>query len=91
MIYLVISFILGGLLGRVLNKRKKIVVINRFLTYLVILILLFTMGFSTGSNEAILRNLPALGKDALIITFFATLGSILMLYPVYLKYFKEKL
>jgi uncharacterized membrane protein YbjE (DUF340 family) len=90
MLYLIVSFILGGIFGRVFYKQKNIPLLNKRLTYMVILILLFSMGLSTGSNETILKNLPTLGMDSLVLTIFATLGSILFLYPVYHKYFKEK-
>jgi len=90
MIYLLLFFAAGALVGHFLKRSQKVMKANQWLQNLTVFALLFFMGISTGSNDTVLRNLPSLGKDALIVATLATLGSILALYPVYHRFFRGK-
>lgn len=90
MIYLLLFFAAGALVGHFLKRSQKVMKANQWLQNLTVFALLFFMGISTGSNDTVLRNLPSLGKDALIVATLATLGSILALYPVYHRFFRGR-
>lgn len=90
MIYILLFFAAGALVGHFLKRSQKVMKANQWLQNMTVFALLFFMGISTGSNDTILRNLPSLGKDALIVATLATLGSILALYPVYHRFFRGR-
>ena len=62
----------GMLLGYLLRKRdlKKI---HQIIT-LLIWLLLFILGIEVGSNEQIIKALPTLGVEALLLSVAGTLG-----------------
>lgn len=66
MIYILLFFAAGALIGHFLKRSQKVMKANQRLQNMTVFALLFFMGISTGSNDTILRNLPSLGKDALI-------------------------
>ena len=55
-----------------------------------ILLLLFLLGISVGSNEAIISQLSRLGGQALLIAVATTTGSVLAAWGVYQLFFKER-
>ena len=54
-----------------------------------IILLLFIMGFSVGSNDKIIENLGAFGWQAAILACSATCGSILAAWLVLVLFFKK--
>jgi hypothetical protein len=62
-LYLIIPLALGLLLGYVLRGRKH-VDLNK-VTFAVILLLIFSLGFTIGSNNELLVSLPKVGLSAL--------------------------
>ncbi|MDD6180747.1 MAG: LysO family transporter [Desulfovibrionaceae bacterium] len=77
---MVLGFLLRGTaLPRYLDKAVS----------LAILLLLFTLGGSIGSNEALMRHLPTLGGRALLLTLAGMGGSILLSLPLSRYFFKK--
>lgn len=55
----------------------------------IILLLLFFLGISVGSNEQVIKNFSSIGLDALIITLGGISGTVLCAWWVYEKFFKK--
>ncbi|MGL4780863.1 MAG: LysO family transporter [Bacteroidales bacterium] len=69
--------------------RKKDTSFLSMITTVFIWLLLFFLGISVGSNDALLDNILVLGWDAWVITFGALLGSLILSKLVYIKFFKN--
>lgn len=69
---------------------------NKRLTFLsglimgFILLLLFLLGTQVGANNEVMDNLSTLGVESLIVGAVAVLGSVLLNWWVYIKFFKTK-
>jgi uncharacterized membrane protein YbjE (DUF340 family) len=72
---LVIALIAGITLGYVLRKKKKVNLTR--VTFGIILLLIFSLGFSIGSNNELLDSLPKVGLNAVVILAFAVGFSVL--------------
>jgi hypothetical protein len=68
--YIVISLIAGIGLGYLLQQRRRQVDLSR-VTFAVVLLLIFSLGFSIGSNDDLLGSLPKVGADAVMIMLLA--------------------
>jgi uncharacterized membrane protein YbjE (DUF340 family) len=55
-----------------------------------IYLLLFLLGVAIGTNEVIVKNLPALGFKALLISLGGVLGSVLVAWLAYRLWFAPK-
>lgn len=85
----VIGIMLAGvLIGRLLKDRKGLEWVSKG-TMVTIVLLLFVMGIEIGSNHEVVANILSLGKDALLISLAATLGSILAATGVYYLFFRK--
>lgn len=69
MLGLTASLVAGVLLGYFLRNKRRIS-LNR-VTLAIIIILIFSLGFSIGSSNELLSALPKVGLDALVITLLA--------------------
>jgi hypothetical protein len=69
MLGLTFSLVAGVLLGYYLRNKRRIN-LNR-VTLGIIIILIFSLGFSIGSSNELLDALPRVGLDALVITLLA--------------------
>jgi uncharacterized membrane protein YbjE (DUF340 family) len=67
----------GIILGYLLRNRERVKLEKASLA--VIVILIFSLGFSIGSNNELLSALPKVGFDALIISLIAILFSIVFM------------
>lgn len=74
-LYLLIPLALGLILGYVLRGRKH-VDLNK-VTFAVILLLIFSLGFTIGSNNDLLVSLPKVGISALGIAVSSIFFSVL--------------
>jgi hypothetical protein len=74
-LYLMIPLAAGILLGYPLRQRKHIN-FNR-VTFAVILVLIFSLGFTIGSNNDLLMSIPAVGVSALGMAVSAIFFSVL--------------
>lgn len=72
--FIVIAFIFLGILAGYIVRKKDTQWLSHVLTLLV-WVLLFLMGIEVGGNERIMRSLPTLGVEALVVAVLATLGS----------------
>lgn len=75
MISLILTLLAGILIGRIFRD-KSFVKISGKLIFLIVLILLFLMGITIGTNDEIISNLGSLGVEAFIITAGALAGTI---------------
>lgn len=77
---------LGIALGYFFRKKAKLQKLGKPISY-TIYMLLFFLGVSVGGNDEIIRNLPTLGGQALLLAFAGTLGSVLAAWGIsYLFY-----
>ncbi len=90
MFTVVIIMFLGMCVGFFLRKKTKTKTFIEKLTTAVIFILLFVLGMAIGSNKNIMHSLQTLGTQALIISFGAIAGSVLLAWLVYLILFKKR-
>lgn len=88
--FTVIAIMFGGIaIGYLFRKVEILQKIGKPISY-TILLLLFLLGISVGSNEAIMNNLTTLGGQAFLIAFAGTVGSVLAAWGVYHLFFKER-
>lgn len=79
----------GIFIGWLFHNKKKFLKINSELTNCAIYLLLFLLGVSVGTNEKILNNFDKIGLQAITITIFAVIGSILVSWLTYIIFFKN--
>jgi uncharacterized membrane protein YbjE (DUF340 family) len=72
---LVLPLIVGLFLGYLLRERKKVNLAK--VTSGIILILIFSLGFSIGSNNELLGSIPNVGLNALLMALLAIGFSVL--------------
>ena len=88
--FIVISVMFGGIaLGYLLRKIHLLQNLGTPIFY-TILLLLFLLGLSVGSNKDLMSNLAHLGSQALLLASAGTLGSVLAGWGVYHFFFKKK-
>ena len=80
--------LLGITVGFILRNNIKSTLINH-LIFGVVLLLLFLMGLSIGTDNKLISVLPSLGLQAIIISFFSTFGSIIAGWIIWIKLFKK--
>ena len=81
--------LLGITVGFILRNNIKSTLINH-LIFGVVLLLLFLMGLSIGTDNKLISVLPSLGLQAIIISFFSTLLIIIAGWIIWIKLFKKK-
>jgi hypothetical protein len=74
-IVLIIPLIVGIQAGYFLRDRKQ-VNLNK-VTYGAIVVLIFSLGFSIGSDNELLESMPRVGLNALVILLLAILFSVI--------------
>ena len=79
----------GIFIGWLFQNKKKFLKINSELTNWAIYLLLFLLGVSVGTNEKILNNFDKIGLQAISITIFAVIGSIMVSWITYIMFFKK--
>ncbi len=88
--FTVIAIMFAGIAaGYAFRKVEGLRHTGRLITVAIIL-LLFLLGVSVGSNREIVDNLGTLGLQALLIAAAGTLGSVLAGWGVYHFFFKAK-
>lgn len=80
----------GIIIGWFFHSKKKFLSITENLTTWAIYALLFMLGVSVGTNEKILTNFGKIGFQAITLTLFAVLGSILLAWLTYNLFFKKQ-
>ena len=89
MLTIIITMLTGILLGYIFRKKTILQNTEKSIS-LTIVLLLFIMGMSIGSNKQIIDNLGAFGWQAAVIALAATCGSILASWIVLKLFFSEK-
>jgi hypothetical protein len=74
LVYLMVPLAIGVSLGYLLRNRK-IPKLDK-LSQAVIIVLIFSLGFSIGSNNELLASLPIVGVQALVIAVLAIVFSV---------------
>jgi Kef-type K+ transport system membrane component KefB len=87
---IIVSLILGAILGYALNLNEKQKALNSKFQQLGVIFLLFAMGASIGGNKKILNQLPELGLKALSFAILTVAGSIFVVYYISEKFVKKK-
>lgn len=82
--------VIGIFLGYFLRNQSRILLISSRLTDGAIFLLLFFLGVTVGMNEKIISNFQSIGLQSLIITLFATIGSIAVTYVFYRIFFSKR-
>ena len=77
MLYLVLALIAGIGLGYALRGKKQIDLGK--IVFGAIIVLIFSMGFSIGSNNELLASIPVIGVNAVVIMALSVVFSILFL------------
>jgi len=90
MITVVAIMTAGIVLGYFLRNKTRLIKINDKLITWAIYLLLFILGVGIGANEIIMKSLPTLGLKALAITIGGVVGSIILAWLTYIKFFKSK-
>jgi uncharacterized membrane protein YbjE (DUF340 family) len=90
MIKVVAIMIAGIVLGYFMRQRDLLKKINDSLIMWAIYLLLFVLGLTIGANEVIMKNLPTLGLKALAISIGGILGSVILAWFTYVRFFKSK-
>ncbi len=89
MTYILLA-ITAGIAAGYLCRRRTIVKYTGSLLSVVIMLLLFLLGISVGSNNQVINNFTAIGLDAFILTAGGTLGSLFGAKWTYKKFFTTK-
>ena len=90
MFTVLIIMTLGIVIGAILKDKKKLIKISSKLTNWAIFILLFLLGVAVGTNKEILQNFDKIGYQAIGITIFAVLGSVLTASLTYRLFLSSK-
>lgn len=90
MITVLLLMTLGFVLGYVLRNKSKFIQFSNKATTLIIYILLFLLGIGVGLNKTIVSNMGTIGLQAILITFGALLGSLILAYITYKLFFIPK-
>lgn len=80
MLTLVLALIAGIGLGYVLREKKRVDLGK--VVFGAIIILIFSMGFSIGSNNELLTSMPVIGVNAVVIMALSVVFSIVFLKAV---------
>ncbi len=87
--FLVISFMIIGILVGVFLNNKLFDKISLVITILIWL-LLFLLGIEVGSNKELIENLGEIGIDAFLITIGAVMGSVLLSWTLWKAIHRKK-
>ena len=90
MITVLLLMTIGFIIGYVLRNKTKFILFSNKATTLIIYMLLFLLGIGVGLNKTIVSNMANIGLQAIIITFGAVLGSLILAYITYKLFFIQK-
>jgi hypothetical protein len=74
-LYLIIPLVAGILIGYAIRERKRVDL--KRVTFIIILTLIFSLGFTIGSNNDILLSIPRVGVSALAMATLAIIFSVI--------------
>lgn len=73
---LIVPLVAGMLFGYFLREKRKVNLGK--LTFGIILVLIFSLGFGIGSNSELLNSLPEVGLSAVVIASLAIVFSVIL-------------
>lgn len=79
--------IMAGIAVGYMARKRTVMKYTGSLLSVAIMLLLFFMGLSVGSNEQVVNNFTAIGLDAFLLTVGGTAGSLFCAKWVYKKFF----
>lgn len=82
MFSIILTMLAGVIIGHFLRHRDCSARVERTIS-LTILVLLFVLGLSVGSNRQIIANLVHLGWQAVVLATLSLIGSVLAAFLVY--------
>lgn len=86
--FIVFGIMIAGIVaGYFLRRIPNISFIGKLITVFIFLLLLF-LGISVGKDEHIISNLSTIGVQALVITLGAIVGSVMLSWIVYKRFFR---
>jgi predicted ABC-type exoprotein transport system permease subunit len=77
---LIVPLVAGMLFGYFLREKRKVNLGK--LTFGIILVLIFSLGFGIGSNSELLNSLPEVGLSAVVIASLAIVFSVILVKAV---------
>jgi predicted ABC-type exoprotein transport system permease subunit len=80
---LVVPLVAGMLIGHFLREKRKVDVGK--VTFGIILVLIFSLGFGIGSNGGLLNSLPDVGLSAIVIASLTIVFSVILVKAVRTK------
>jgi len=86
----IILCIIAGIVAGYLLRKNDFVKHTGSLLSVVIMLLLFFLGVSIGTNEQVVNHFASIGLEAFILTVGGTLGSLLCAKLVYQRFFHRK-
>ncbi len=89
MIEIIIIMCAGIVTGVFLRGRSSLLFASERMTGIAIYLLLFLLGLSVGTNDTIISNFPVIGFNAIILTFSAIAGSVLLSWLLYIFLFRK--
>lgn len=89
MIQILLSIFSGVAVGYAVRRSAFTKYVSRIIQ-IIIMLLLFFLGISVGSNKEVVNNFGAIGFDAFVISSLATLGSLIGAKLVYKLFFERK-
>ena len=89
MINILISLLLGFLIGYKKILSEKMILLNTKLQTVFLLLLIFVMGMSIGMDKTIFTQLPTLGGPAFIFAVAVCIGSVVVVYVISRIFFRE--
>jgi uncharacterized membrane protein YbjE (DUF340 family) len=90
MTFIFLALVTGTLLGYLLRRHSRIHELGSHVTTLSIYVLLFLLGLSVGTDEAITRSLYQLGLEALALSLAGLSGSVCLAWVLSRWLFKGK-
>ena len=88
MIHIIAIMLFGVLIGYRFRESKYTQKTEKTIS-ITIITMLFILGLSIGSNDAIINNLYTYGSQAIVLAFFSLLGSILVSGLIYRYLFRK--
>lgn len=90
MLKVILIMLFGMAVGYLIRSRKKLLKFSNTSILWVIILLLFVMGVSIGSNKEIMNSLDTIGIRGLQLAVVAVLGSSMLSWVVYKFILKPK-
>jgi uncharacterized membrane protein YbjE (DUF340 family) len=82
-------FFLGVVVGTICKKYHKLFSLSEILTSVSLYLLLLFLGISIGSNSEIVEDIAQIGIKGFLFAFATSLGSILLILPLYFIFSKK--